>query len=1279
MRISIIIVLFICLFQLKLSATHIIGGEITYSCLGNNQYEVTLTVYRDCYNGVPPFDDTVSIGVFNFKNDLIKDIRIPYMEDDTIKQTLIGNCKVIPPNVCVHTSRYRDTIDLKPILGGYTLVYQRCCRNKTIANIVKPDETGASFIIQISEKALLECNSCAKFKNWPPIYICANEPILFDHSAYDPDGDSIVYKLCTPTNGLLDNPQPQPPSPPPYDKVVWKDPPYNISNLMGGVPLAINSKTGLLTGVPNTIGQFVVGICIEEYRDGKLISTTTRDFQYNVGLCGKTASSFFAPDVNCDALKVVFTNQSQNANQFFWDFGDPTTQSDISNVYNPSYTYPDTGSYTVRLISQADEMCRDTFYKTIKVYKNSLIPDYKIKLLSCTDSMVVAITDASIDTLNTIVSWKYYFSIGGVLKDSSTLKNPVFVGDTLGIWGITLIVENDIGCEKSKKRNIVFPKMINFNFPLDTVYKCFDKDIVLNGPKDSTYNFTWTPGQFLSDSFITNPVCSTPLSKLYTLKIKDKSSICNITRSLYVEVAPIIQLNLPDTILTCDNKISLTVSSNVQLEKIYFSFDKDFSKILDSSYQISLKDVFGMKTLYVWAKDSFGCENLDSVLIIANGIQYKGPDDLVLCPGDTALVVVNINSGQNVNIVWEASPYYKTNGFSADVFPTVPGLNKFYYELSNDLACLTKDSFEVFVPDLTETSFVSYGQCEGTNVVFNGSGINAAYLHWLIDTGDSLIEKSAIPFIVHFPKAGNYTVKAWIPGLDCFDTLSKIIHVEETSLQLAYDLNVLQCKDSLEIVLINNSTGYNAMSSSVSWHTSFGDYLNVDSLKFLLNQNNPDFSFTLKISQNNGCMDSLNKSIPLIIVPTIPNDTIKICSGKEVLLKYNQYSEVDFKWTPAFLFSKSDTCCPTIAIDSSVVATANISSNIDGFVCNTSFQVDFIALESPLYILKYDSLTCDSSTLLSISTESSNSVRWYEDPDFSTLLSSMNNVVVMPERNSFYYGIVSNSSGCVDTFKLNIKRPIPAILPDPAVLCAGDTSFISYINLISEDSLTCTWSPSDKVFIDPVTGNWQVTAEKSFDLTLTCTNQFGCSSQTIVPVQVFEYNPPLDVSAVPDTISIGQTSQLLATNDLSYSYIWTPASTLSSTTIFNPIANPLTSTVYTVKIVNEDGCRNEASLLVVVVNPNCEEPFQFIPNAFSPNGDNKNDKFYVRGEFIESLKLSIYNRWGQMVFYTEDKNQGWDGNFKGQTAAQDVYGYQVEFVCADGKRYYKKGNVSLIR
>lgn len=272
MRFLRLFTLFLCLLPTLIAhATHIVGGQLDYECLGNNRFVVKLTVVRDCWYGVPPFDDPASIGVFGSDNQLIQELRPRPIGDDTLDLQLTDPCLVVPPDVCYHRTSYTDTISLPFRAGGYQLVYQRCCRNNTIDNIVRPLGTGATFYNFISEAALLGCNNSAIFTAWPPPLICGNKPLIFDHSASDTDGDSLVYSLCVPLDGADSlTPRPQPPFNPPYQPVVWQ-PPYNTANMLGGTPLTINPQTGLLTAFPTVIGQFVIGICVEEYRNGVLI------------------------------------------------------------------------------------------------------------------------------------------------------------------------------------------------------------------------------------------------------------------------------------------------------------------------------------------------------------------------------------------------------------------------------------------------------------------------------------------------------------------------------------------------------------------------------------------------------------------------------------------------------------------------------------------------------------------------------------------------------------------------------------------------------------------------------------------------------------------------------------------------------------------------------------------------------------------------------------------------------------------------------------------------
>ncbi|MCH2044451.1 MAG: gliding motility-associated C-terminal domain-containing protein [Saprospiraceae bacterium] len=358
-------------------ATHIVGGEITYECIGNDNYRISLVIFRDCDSGNPWFDDPASLGVFNNDGVLVTEVLMPLSSiNDTLDLSLDDPCLVVPPNVCIHTTTYTRIVNLPFIVGGYELAYQRCCRNQDIVNIVSPLTTGATYSVKITDDALQACNNSPMFKEWPSVYICQNSPISFDHSAIDVEGDSIVYSLCTPFLGGGTNSQnpngpngamPQPPSPPSYTPITWLGI-FSEQNMMGGTdPLSIDPQTGLLTGTPTILGTFVVGVCAREYRNGVLLSEIRRDFQYVVGICSQiNYSAFFAPIETCNkSLIVNFSNQSQT--QFFdfqWDFGDGST----SSFTFPSHEYQDTGTYTVSLIVDPNSACADTSIQEIEVY-----------------------------------------------------------------------------------------------------------------------------------------------------------------------------------------------------------------------------------------------------------------------------------------------------------------------------------------------------------------------------------------------------------------------------------------------------------------------------------------------------------------------------------------------------------------------------------------------------------------------------------------------------------------------------------------------------------------------------------------------------------------------------------------------------------------------------------------------------------------------------------------------------------------------------------------------
>ena len=361
--------------SLQLLATHVVGGEIYYTWQGNNTYLITLKVYRDCgptnQNGTG-FDDVASVGIFNSNGQLVDELGMNLFnaEVNFIPVALENPCFIVPTDVCVESAIYQETVTLPPTPGGYTLSYQRCCRNPSIININQPQNSGATFTCRIPGTNQTNLpNSSPVFVNFPPPALCANAEFFFDHQAIDPDGDVLVYEFCTPLLGASpDFPAPQPPDGPPYQPISWANGFSEGYPVTSAPPLAIDPATGFITGTPTQPGQYVIGVCVSEYRNGVLLNTVNRDFQVNVTICDPNIVAVFPDQTNfCDGITVQFENQSINATSFEWDFGVADTDTDLSSEPDPLFTFPAEGIYTITLIANPGWGCADTAYSTYQV------------------------------------------------------------------------------------------------------------------------------------------------------------------------------------------------------------------------------------------------------------------------------------------------------------------------------------------------------------------------------------------------------------------------------------------------------------------------------------------------------------------------------------------------------------------------------------------------------------------------------------------------------------------------------------------------------------------------------------------------------------------------------------------------------------------------------------------------------------------------------------------------------------------------------------------------
>ncbi|HYV94697.1 MAG TPA: gliding motility-associated C-terminal domain-containing protein [Chitinophagales bacterium] len=499
------------IIPLQTIASHIVGGELYYQCLGNNSYLITLKVYRDCYNGIPPLDNPAYFGIFNGSGALIQNPAIPLGTDVFIPITANNPCLIVPPNICVEEGTYSFTAILPPTPGGYTIAYQRCCRNMTIVNLFDPSNTGITIFSTIPDTSLAICNSCPYYNNYPPTVICVDYPLVFDHSATDPDGDSLVYSLCEPFVGADPyNPQPTLPSTPPYSNVTYVNP-YSATDPLGTLPpMSIDPVTGLLQVTPDAIGQYVVGVCVSEYRNGVLLGVHMRDFQFNVTQCTLPPVAALPTVFNgCDGFTFLFPNYSTGGITYHWDFGVPGLSNDTSNMQSPSYTYTDTGVYIVTLYVNPGTICSDT--ATMEVYVYPTFDGGVVAPDGCV-GLPIQFLDSTTTTYGNIDWWAWSFANLGY----SVVQNPLFTFDTTGTFLIQLIVGNTMGCIDTVTTLVTIHEQPLAFAASDTTI-CYLDTVQVFGSGVGSY--LWLPNYGLSSNIAQNPFASPDVTTQYILQV----------------------------------------------------------------------------------------------------------------------------------------------------------------------------------------------------------------------------------------------------------------------------------------------------------------------------------------------------------------------------------------------------------------------------------------------------------------------------------------------------------------------------------------------------------------------------------------------------------------------------------------------------------------------------------------------------------------------------------------------------------------------------------------
>lgn len=1203
---------------LPLHASHIIGGEISYQCLGNNKFKIVLDVYRDCYFGQAPFDAPAHISIFNDAGVFVNNVNISPIYTDVIPNNISNDPCLFPPaSICVEHARYESTVTLTQP-GGFYFAYQRCCRNETISNILMPDSTGATYYIYLSPQARALCNNSPSFTNSPstitsvpPVFVCVNKPFEHSYTAFDKEGDSLVYKFYTPFKGAsITAPQPSFASVPltsnphyfAYDTLVWKGP-YNQSNLLGPSTIAslkVNPKTGQLTAYPQISGQFVVGVMIEEYRNGQLLSVLRRDFQYNVGDCALLNVQIEAPDAQCDNLTVKFGNKTDVAQNFVWYFDWPKS-SPTSTAKEPTYTFPGVGTYKVALIAEPVGQCADTAFHTIFLQNNSLTPNFSFQTYDCTNESVLVLQDLTVDPVSPPVWWSWKVAYNNT-SQTSNLQNPVFEIPAPASGTIMLTVRSRNGCEQSKTVNFSTGGNNPTTLLPDTLKICIGESVPLN-PNAITSGFTykWSSNMPINQQNLPNPTVSPIQTTTYNVTITGYNGLCTSVDKVVVQVFPQVSLNFEaDT--DCDARVVHFINQSQNAFSGYvwnFGDPSTQQDVSTQAYPTYTYPNYGTYTVTLATPANAVCKNSiqKSIVLTPKVLQAAFNYQYTNCEENAVTVKFfdqTINSLNNTTAwKWTFSGAY--NGISSQKNPTIvvtqQGALFVTLQVTTDENCVSANATATLQIDLTELPGIVNGSkvlgCINGGVTLNPGGNPNYIYHWSPATGLSCTDCPS-PF-ANPSQTTIYTVLVQNVSADTCDITRQVTVEVPQNVGLVASNDVLTCAPTAQL-----TASTTILPVTYAWFNKNNAQVGGNVNQLTVNVAGYD-RYVVRATDQFGCpyYDTVRVAGGPVNIQAV-GDQIK-CSDDNLEIYATNLDANDtltWQWLPVSAFNG-----PTNVPKPNPIITPGAQwvtvKAVNQFGCQQTDSV-YVAVVDVNNNLDFSYVVeCNGSQVKFVneSTNAYNFVWHFGDPTATDDVSKLDNpVYAYPGPGTYLVELTMDFQlECVDTIQKEITISDTQFAVDFSYEYLGcdedsiEVRFHDATTLFQDNiEITCWhWETSNGDVSDLPSPVFTVYSGQEFQATLTiCTSNDCLGSKTkTLKIEFIEVN-------LSDTIvlCLGDSTFLNPLGNELYEYNWIPATNISDPNIPNPRVWPTQTTTYSVEITNitPDTCSLTRTVTVFV-------------------------------------------------------------------------------------------------
>lgn len=416
-------------------------------------------------------------------------------------------------------------------------------------------------------------------------------------------------------------------------------------------------------------------------------------------------------------------------------------------------------------------------------------------------------------------------------------------------------------------------------------------------------------------------------------------------------------------------------------------------------------------------------------------------------------------------------------------------------------------------------------------------------------------------------------------------------------------------------------------------------------------------TFTVIVADSCGS-DTLQVTLD-VNAPTIslPNDTT-ICIGESVPIDATATGNI--VWSPGTFLNTTSGQSVIATPQNNITYTATVTS-ANG--CTAQDSIAIFVFNNPPVPQLIDSVALCFGTSMPLTAAGGSTYFWY--PSNNLIGANNQTVQINPLQPQYYYVDVTNSCGTeTDSVWVSILTAQISAGND-TIVCPGRPA-----NLWASGALYYEWSPSAN---GGSANGAQVSVLPPFNTTYMVigTDAQGCQDSAYVQVNLFQ---PAFVSAGPDIFAVqGDIIQLTADPSGPGAFLWTPPDEVSCSTCQSTAVHPNQNAIYSVYFTDQNGCTAQSQVNIFF------DPFFYVPNTFTPDGDMFNQYFRVIGGNYLEVEVFIYDRWGELIYQFTDLKDYWDGTYNFRPCQQGTYTWKLIYTDYQNRKEVLTGHVNLLR